>query len=358
MAFIWNSVVSLLVLVVLAAAIGSAAYTWVKSVAFERQFPPLGTFVRVDQRLVHYIDHPASDPTPDHVPLFFVHGASGNLRDPRLAFADSLGETQRLIFADRPGHGHSDYLPGHADPRRQAAHLVGLMDELNIDQVVLVGHSMGAAVAVTLAVDYPERVVGLLLLAPATHPWPGGVAWHNHVAAIPLIGHAFTHMVTLPVGLDRLEEAVDTTFWPQRKPGTYLNDIGAFLALRPKAFRVNAAEIAALHRHVTAYRERYSEIRVPVEIVTGDADQTVLWTIHSRGLEADITDAHLTIIPNGGHMPHHSHPDVVSEALKRLLDRVADPAQVGLLGQMSSTHTEALGGLINEKTAPREVGLG
>ena len=320
-------VLAMLAVLFAAGTVAGAIHTARKSVAFELATPPLGTLVTLNGAQVHYLvrNQGQAEPRGD-LPLLFIHGAGGNLRDPLLAFdGGRLSEHRRTIYVDRPGQGYSDPVANNHDPRQQAAQIVRLMDYLAVERAVIIGHSFGAAVAAALAVDHPDRVASLVLISPASHPWPGGVAWYYHAVATPLLGWWMTNTIIVPIGETEIPNSLGRAFAPGAPPATYAEEIGATLALRPHAFRANAADIAKLIDHVRSFQARYREISVPVEIVTGDADQTVLWTIHSSGLKRDIDGANLTIIRDAGHMPHHSDRDQVIDAIERAIRR-ADQA--------------------------------
>ena len=130
------------------------------------------------------------------------------------AFASKLKGLARLIFVDRPGHGYSDR-GGAENPALQAERYKLLLDELAINQVVLVGHSLGSASVAAFAVLFPDRVKGIVFLAPATHSWPTGVTWYYDVASVPVIGELFTETVLVPVGLRSLMSGSRVVFEPQ-----------------------------------------------------------------------------------------------------------------------------------------------
>ena len=67
--------------------------------------------------------------------------------------------------------------------------------------------------------------------------------------------------------------------------------------------------------------KRYKDILIPLEMVHGDADTIVPMRIHSEPLSEQVEGANLTIVPNAGHMPHHSHPEAVIEAIDRAAAR-------------------------------------
>lgn len=299
--------------VVLAA--GLFAFTRYKSFRIEQQFPPIGEFINVGGINLHYVDIPA-DSENDLPPAVFVHGASGNLRDQVLAFRVPFAKSRRLIFVDRPGHGYSERGPiDSREPSKQAAAIDSLLQQLEIPQAVLVGHSFGGAIVAAFGVHHPQRTKGLVFLAPATHPWPGGISWYYTLAAMPLAGHLFTELLALPAGLWRMKCAIIGVFSPDRPPERYFQESGSELVLRPDTFRNNAKDVAWLHKSVSHLSPRYSEIKSPTIIITGDSDSIVLAHIHSKGLERDIAGARLIEFKGMGHKPDYAATSAVLEAV-------------------------------------------
>ena len=62
-------------------------------------------------------------------------------------------------------------------------------------------HSLAGALGALLPLNHPQRVAGLVMLAPVTHPWPGGVGTYNKIVTTPVIGPLLAHTITLPIGL-------------------------------------------------------------------------------------------------------------------------------------------------------------
>lgn len=284
----------------------------------ERRYPPIGKMVDADGCRLHVVHVPASHQA-DLPPIVFIHGASGNLRDQMMAFRRPLEGRADLIFVDRPGHGWSQR--GAASNRsvsQQAQKIIALLDRLNIDKAVIVGHSFGGAIASSVALQAPDRVSGLLLLSAATHPWPGGIAMHWRISATPLIGHIFTELLSMPVGLIRVAGAARCVFRPNVFPVDYLEQTGTALVLRPRSFRLNAQDIAGLFDHVVRTSPHYGEIRTPTVVITGDIDTIVSPDLHSTAIARQIEGAHLIRIRGVGHKPDFAATELCVAALERI----------------------------------------
>jgi pimeloyl-ACP methyl ester carboxylesterase len=308
------------VLLAVAAAIGAgAAITAVEAVRIEADNRASGRFVEVEGGRLHVLELGAKA-GEEQLPIVLVHGASGNLEDLRLPLGDRLAVNRRVILIDRPGHGWSDRPGGAADasPARQAGLIAKALDRIGVERFVLLGHSLGGAVATALALAYPARIAGLVLLAPVTHPWQGGLAWYNAILSTPVIGPLFAHTAALPLGVLLLDGGVASVFAPQPAPADYVRRAAIRLLFRPSAFVANAQDIAVLKEFVTAHAPRYREIGVPTVILTGSADRTVSPSIHARAIAAAVPDARLIVLAGVGHMPHHVDADAVVAAVAQL----------------------------------------
>lgn len=302
----------------LALALAGFVFTAWKTRAIERQFPNIGERIDVGGFSMNSVFVPAGA-AADLPPLVFIHGASGNLRDQMHAFRQKLEGRAVLLFLDRPGHGYSDRGgPENAWPDGQADAIARLMDMRGIGKAIIVGHSFGGATAASFALQYPDKTAGLLFLAPATHPWPGGVDWYYDLAKMPVIGWLFTRIVALPAGLSRIESGTRFVFAPNPRPDDYIEATAPALVLRPATFRNNAIDVASLLDYVRRIQPRYREIHTQTVIVTGDTDGVVYEEIHSRGLARDIAGSELVWIRNLGHKPDYVVTDLAIEALEKI----------------------------------------
>jgi pimeloyl-ACP methyl ester carboxylesterase len=333
----------LLLLFLLAAA--PFAYTAAKARSIEKTHPNIGTLTDIGGYRINAV-HLQRPDGADLPPLVFIHGASGNLRDQLHAFAEPLKGRAEMLFIDRPGHGYSERGgPDNAFPSGQADALARLMDKLEIGPAIIVGHSFGGAIAAAFAVRHPRRTAGLLFLAPATHPWPGGVDWYYALAATPVLGWIFAHALVIPAGLRRLEDGTIGVFSPNPRPAGYIENTAPALVLRPAVFRHNAEDVANLLDYVKRESPRYREISAPTVIITGDRDDIVLAELHSIGLQRNIKGAELITIQNLGHKPDYIATDVAIAAIERLagatrdLQQAARQAEARIAADMSARTT-------------------
>lgn len=301
----------------LAVLIGLAGASSLGAWLIERRTPPVGAFVSVAGSRLHFVHVPA--PARSDLPaIVFLHGASSNLRDQMVPLRPLLEGRAELLFLDRPGLGWSERGSGNGTPFGQAGTVAALMDRLGIERAILVAHSYGAAAATAFALDRPERTAGLVLVAPATHPWPGGAtSWYYSLASAPIVGRLFAATLAWPGGMLKLGEASACVFSPNRAPEDYTDMAGIGLVLRPSAFRANALDVADLHRHVTETAPRYPEIAAPTIVISGDRDTVVDEEIHSIGLARDIAGAELVWVRNLGHKPDWIAPDLVVAAIEK-----------------------------------------
>jgi pimeloyl-ACP methyl ester carboxylesterase len=298
-----------------AVGLGLAAFGRAAASSAERRNPPVGSFVEVGGSRIHHVDVPAPEGAT-LPPVVFIHGASSNLKDLLLPLRPRLEGRGRLIFYDRPGHGWSERAGGL---EAQAAILARLLDELGIDRAILVGHSLGGAVAAAFALRFPSRAAGLVFVAPATHPWPGGrTSWYYRLAATPLIGRLFAATLVHPAGRLRMAAATAEVFSPNPVPPDYLSAASIELVLRPAAFRANAEDVESLFAFVSANAPHYPTIAVPTVVISGDSDTVVFEEVHALGLVRDIPGAELAWVRNLGHKPDWVAPDLVVAAIERV----------------------------------------
>ena len=132
--------------------------------------------------------------------------------------------------------------------------------KLGIDRAVFVVHSWAGALGARMALDYPQRVAGLVMLAPVAYPWPGGVGQYNRIITTPVIGPLLAYTITLPLGYFLAEPGARGVFLPQTMPDGFVRDSATPLLLRPREFIANAHDLVTLKEAVREQAPRYAEI--------------------------------------------------------------------------------------------------
>ncbi|HPE47300.1 MAG TPA: alpha/beta hydrolase [Hyphomonas sp.] len=296
-----------------ATGLGAVASSNAYTARVEKAHPATGRRVPVRGYDVHVLE---AGTGPEAV--LMIHGASANAREFSWTLAPRLADQFRVLMADRPGHGYSARPPGSDTLAVQAAQMAGVLDEAaGGEPSVVVGHSFGGAVALRLALDRPDLVKALVLLAPVTHDWGGGGhAWYNRFAASGLFGPLFSQVVPL-VGPAQVAAGIDNVFDPAPAPEGYYDKSGIGLLFRPPAFRANARDVRRLELELAAQSERYGELAMPITVFSGSKDTVITPKKHTARLKKQVA-LDLVILPDEGHMPHHRHGADVADAIRRL----------------------------------------
>jgi len=310
-------------LFMLAMALGGGALaTWAASAHFSRTIaalhPPTGDFVEAGGvRLHHHITGPEDAPS-----VLVLHGASGNLHEPKLALNEALSG-YRVLWIDRPGLGWSERPDGGGDwtPEREAALIAEMLTALEIEAVYVIGHSWGAAIAARLMMDHPGRAQGGVLVAPALRAHVGEAALYNHLTSWPILGAVITHGVAPLVGPGSLESGAASAFAPAEPPAGYVEATRLKLLLRPDTWRANAADMARVNISLEDQEVRYSEITQPVIIVAAEDDTVVYTRRHSVPFVETVPNGELRLIEGEGHNPHHRHAEDIARALADVIGR-------------------------------------
>jgi pimeloyl-ACP methyl ester carboxylesterase len=195
------------------------------------QKPSFYTYT-LNGRTIHYAAMGA-----DSLPMVvFVHGSPGSWDAFISFFKDTtLYKIARIVSVDRPGFGKSGYGKVETSLEKQAALLMPVLKTTKAATLpVLVGHSLGGPVVSRIAMDYPDLVGGLVLVAPSIDPAMEKREWYRQVG-----------------------------------------DFFLFRAIIPKELDVSNQEILPLKKQLALMLPLWETIRVPVTVIQGDKDKLV-----------------------------------------------------------------------------------
>ena len=227
-----------------------------------------------------------------------------------------LAARYRVHAIDLPGFGFSDK-PGDAsyDTAWLAATVLGYLDAERMPRAVLVGNSMGGAVATEAAIVQPERVAALVLLGAAGLPEAeaGGPPLSFRMLAWPVIGPALRELPARSRVRTRLREAV-------YDPSTITDaDVDAYYAPLRTAGGTNAF-LARLPQKTGEDRAaRVRTIRAPTLVITGDTDRLVPPATARRYHEL-IAGSELLVLEQTGHIPQEERPERVVAEITRWVE--------------------------------------
>jgi pimeloyl-ACP methyl ester carboxylesterase len=266
-------------------------------------------FVIVESLRVHYIESGAGRT------VVMIHGNAGGVEDFEFGVVELLSREYRVVAIDRPGHGKSDRPAGKtATVEYQAQLLHQTFSHLGITQPVLVGHSWGAALALAYALKYPNEVSAMVLLAPAAYADDGGNVLLRTTIKTPIVGDLSLWLGKSIVGRRVLKKVLARAFFPQTLPDDYFK-LATSSWLGRKQLKAYLEDEWALNDSLKKMSKRYSEIKIPVVIVTGDQDKIVSPKENAYRLQAAIPQSRLIELKETGHQIPQTHPESIYAAL-------------------------------------------
>ena len=288
----------LAVALVLLIPIGLVLFTGWTARQVEQKMPPRGQFIDIDGARLHYLDK-GSGP-----PLLLIHGLAGQVQNFTHSLLRLLARDFRVVILDRPGSGYSSRPDdAMASLTAQARIIRRFCQALGLERPLVVGHSLGGAVALALTLDHHEQVGGLALIAPVTHqPERVPPPFDGLAIGSRLVRRLIAWTVATPLSISNRERALSALFGPQPVPDDFATRGGGLLSLRPCAFIGAAADLMAARQDLVGMPARYKELAVPVGILFGTADRILDPALHAQGFVAKVPGADLELIEGGGHM--------------------------------------------------------
>lgn len=264
----------------------------------------------LDHRL-RYLDYGEGEP------IVLIHGLGGSWQW-WLENIPVLGRSNRVIAVDMPGFGNSEPLVAPFEFDVYTHTLEALVDQLELDRVVIVGHSLGGLMATRFALEHPDRLAGLVLVDAggiALSPWRLQLIVHgfllfNAIFRRPVIHRAFAQRP----GLRRL------LFRAGTKDASTLSGqlAGEILPLMVSPGFADGVVAGGKAAAVTG-AER---ITTPTLLIWG-RDDRILPVAQAEELASSLPDARLVVLDGVGHCPMFERPDEFNRALGRFAAEIA-----------------------------------
>ena len=276
---------------------------------------PLGRFVEVDGVRVHYIARGKGRP------VVLIHGNGTMAEDFVICgLLDQLAKRYRVIALDRPGFGHTDRPRWRVWTASAQARLVHrVLEQLNVERPVIVGHSWGTFVALALAVGGWRELRGLVLLSGYYYPTRRADVTLTAPLAIPGLGDLARSLVPQAVGHLFAPQVFRHVFWPQPVPARFRARFPVEITIDPVQQRASAEDTASLNAAAALLQPHYSQLRVPLAIITGGMDAIVDARDHSCRLHQQVAHSTLTLLPGLGHMIHYAAKGQIGRAVDGLM---------------------------------------
>ncbi len=279
---------------------------------------PREQFVAIDGVRVRYLE------AGDGPPLLLIHGLLGYAFSWRRNIAE-FSRTRKVVALDLPGLGYSDRVVMDCSLRALAGFLRRFMDAVGISTAEVIGTSHGGALAMRLALDAPQRVRSLVLVA-SVNPWsragrkriavlgsgPGGV-----IARL-LLPKLLPHLQR--VGLERMYG--DRSRIPAGTLAGYAGPL-AVPGTADHALRI----LRCWQSDVSALASEIPRLAVPALLLWGSRDSAVP-VASAYALQQHLPQAQLVVLEGVGHLPYEEAPEEFNRAVLSFLSSQPSAASV------------------------------
>lgn len=264
-----------------------------------------GKFISLsDGQRIHYVSNGASGKA-----VILIHG----LMDSTYSWAknlDVLAQNHRVYAIDLIGFGFSSRMTERRYSFKYLARtVIEFMDAQKIDRAILVGHSLGGAVALEVAHDYPSRVSKLVLIAPGTYRlnFPAVANW---AARMPVVPRAIASLSTTSprIRMASFRHALGDPSHMDEKQTT------AILQTTRIKGSTDALVAMAASARASDLPQNLGNVTTPTLIIAGDKDPAVPIK-HASWHQHALPNAQLVVLEGKGHIPHVECPDTVNRLM-------------------------------------------
>ncbi|MGH8862912.1 MAG: alpha/beta fold hydrolase [Jatrophihabitantaceae bacterium] len=228
-------------------------------------------------------------------PLVLLHGGMLTIELNFAGLIPTLAQRHQVIGVEMQGHGRTGDIDREITPAALAGDVVGLLDHLGIERAHVLGHSLGGAVALELAVNHPTRVRSVVPISASVRP----DGMHEDLT-------------------DPSRQATSTRM---PTPQDFADFREAYLRLspHPEHFDDFLAELSKSAADLVGWTdEQLAAITAPITIVQGDHDFVTVE--HGALMQHLIPGSHLAVLPNTTHMSATRCADLLLPMLADFLD--------------------------------------
>lgn len=277
---------------------------------------PRSQFMELRGLDVHVVEVGEGEPV-----FLLLHGFGASTYSWREVI-DPLAEGGKVIAYDRPAFGLTERVltwegENPYSPESQVEMTLDLMDAFGVEKAVLIGNSAGGTVAMSFALQHPDRVAGLILVDAAIYAGGGSPGWVRPLLHTPQMDHLGPLLARTIA--TRGEAFLETAY---HNPSLVTEEVMAGYK-RPLQVEdwdralwelTKASRPLQLDRHV-------DRIAVPTLVITGDDDRIVP-PEDSLRLAEEIPGAHLVVIEDCGHLPQEECPGEFLEAVRGFVENL------------------------------------
>ena len=242
-------------------------------------------------------------------PLVLLHGLGNNSKS-WIHQLEGLKKKYTVIAWDAPGYGQS------SDPEKElqrfsqfSDYLKGFLDQLNLDKIFLLGHSMGSAVAIDFSIRFPEMIEKLIIAAPTRGS--AGLTVEENTKKREARHHLIEN--TPPEEIARLRTPVLLSSSTDDSVREYAQKVMS--EVRLSGYKSVANSLFNLNQ-----MDDYAKISVPTLVICGEEDNATPVS-ESEIIVRNIKDGCLKVIPETGHLCYQEKPDIFNDYTMNFFER-------------------------------------
>ena len=312
-----NDLITYILFFLILVIVLSAIFTRLTSRKIKRSIPKFGKTTLLQDAEIHWYESGQGEP------IIMLHGLAGNLRNFTYALVGKLDQEYRVIAIDRAGCGWSTRSKSECATLQEQARIISeFIDKEQIKRPLIVGHSLGGAIALALALEYKNKISGLALICPATQvidKIPDMFKSLN--ISSPLIRFFVAHTFSSLIGILTRKETFKVAFAPEMICDDFSIKGGGDFALSSEAFIRTSEDLIFAQSSAPSLVGREKELEVYTEVLFGEDDEILNAKLHGEKF-SQLSGSKLTMLPGKGHMLPLTIPDQCADFIRGVINKI------------------------------------